>query len=118
MSGAVHTPGPWLLQERTVYALDESEKSNRFSCRVQGGFQVRRVVEHGERTSDVELDANARLIAAAPELLEALEAISEGHLPDQPAASSLDEYEWAVQHVRKLRKIARAAIARAKGETQ
>lgn len=86
MSG--HTPGQWDRQDHTIFALDETGTINRFSAQVQGGFVCR---EQGwnqaERTSDAELLANARLIAAAPELLEALElavAYLTG-LPHEPA---------------------------------
>ena len=71
-----HTPGPWMREGLLVYALHHYgwEKGaprmvNRFSARVdayvfQGG-------------SHEEADANAHLIAAAPELLEALKAVTE-----------------------------------------
>jgi hypothetical protein len=66
-----HTPGPWLLTGHTVYALDEVGQTNRFSCNMQAGYSYYgRTVK--ERVSNDELTANARLIAAAPELLEAL----------------------------------------------
>lgn len=70
-----HTPGPWAWfgnASAMVYALDETGGVNRFSARVDGGCPYAgRTVK--ERTSEDELAANARLIAAAPELLEALE---------------------------------------------
>lgn len=59
---AQHTPGPWFLAGRTVYALNE-EGFNRFSALVQDAH-----------APAYELNANASLIAAAPELLEACEA--------------------------------------------
>ena len=58
-----HTPGPWMIaesDERFVYALNE-KGFNRFCAQVQDAH-----------TDISELQANARLIAAAPELLEAL----------------------------------------------
>jgi hypothetical protein len=66
------TPGPWLITDSgTVYALDERGKNNRFSVLLNGGFSV----GYLDRTSDAELLANAHLIAAAPELYEALEVM-------------------------------------------
>lgn len=71
---AQHTTGPWDIQDRTIFALDVHGRVNRFSAHVQGGYE-----NGGESfafgdakicTSDAELEANARLIAAAPELLE------------------------------------------------
>jgi hypothetical protein len=71
---AQFTPGPWDCVERTVFALDETGTVNRFSASVQTGF-VRRQQgwDAAERTSTDELTANAHLIAAAPDLYEALE---------------------------------------------
>jgi len=63
-----HTPGPWLRIDRTVYALHKMPFAgriidcNRFDVCVQGND-----------CPDEEKEANARLIAAAPELLTALE---------------------------------------------
>lgn len=66
-----HTQGPWFSEGATVYALVSDgfkrgveQFRNSFWCLVQGVGR-----------SDEELEANARLIAAAPELLEALEGI-------------------------------------------
>lgn len=71
-----HTPGPWLLTPQWgVYALDETGNCNRFSVRVEGGWKWRGYsmqASPDDRTPADELEANARLIAAAPELLEAL----------------------------------------------
>lgn len=58
-----HTPGPWLVDDRTVYALNENG-FNRFFASVQDAH-----------TDPIELEANAQLIAAAPDLLEALELL-------------------------------------------
>lgn len=107
---AKHTPGPWLItgeDECTVYALHHNGDFkngkpffvNRFytrveDCRDQGG------------TPD-EARANARLIAAAPDLLEALEvtvAIIEDYLTD--LSQPLD-------HVLATMDSCRAAIAKA-----
>lgn len=64
MSAANFTPGPWLISDndgRFVYALN-AEGFNRFYLHV-----------HGPHTPTAELDAVARLIAAAPDLLAACE---------------------------------------------
>ena len=58
-----HTPGPWRREGRFVYALGEGE-TNVFSANVQGGGSGSDVATLAEQ------EANARLIAAAPELLE------------------------------------------------
>ena len=65
MSEFKGTPGPWLRDGRTVYALQDStsrfvDKENRFSA----GFYS------GNGCSESEVIANATLAEAAPELLE------------------------------------------------
>ena len=57
-----------------------------------------------------ECDANAKLIAAAPDLLEALQFI-ENYTKDYPVESCGDEFKAWVEK-------ARAAIAKATGKTQ
>lgn len=64
MSTAKFTPGPWLVAGHTVYA---GEGWNRFSTHVQPGFDNQR-----NRISDQEVEANAHLIAAAPDLFAAV----------------------------------------------
>jgi len=61
-----HTPGPWFRDGKTVYALEHAGYKkghemhrNRFSLRVTSDYEQ-------------ESEANTRLIAAAPELLDAL----------------------------------------------
>lgn len=65
-----HTPGPWLIQKSTVYALnDRRPQVNRFSASVDAGFD-----NCDKSISRKEVSANTLLIAAAPDLLEALES--------------------------------------------
>lgn len=65
MSNTKHTPGPWSIFRDGDNLIIETIPLNRFSAiaEITGG----RGLEEDE--------ANARLIAAAPELLEALEQI-------------------------------------------
>jgi len=73
MSDTKFTPGPWKCEGRTVYALIHrgwckgvKQFQNRFTAYVQDAH-----------TNTEELEANARLIAAAPDMYEALkEALS------------------------------------------
>jgi hypothetical protein len=69
MNEAKFTPGRWLRQDTTVYSLEhagwkkgEELHTNRFWLSVQRGPTI----------SDDELGAVVRLIAAAPDLYEAL----------------------------------------------
>lgn len=64
-----HTPSKWQLDRNCVYALNE-QGYNRFSALIQGGNTAPM-----EKTTDSELEANASLIAAAPELLDAAQAV-------------------------------------------
>lgn len=59
-----HTPGPWMRDGATVYALEmeRGEVRNRFCAQVQ----------RGPETPGEELEANTRLMTAAPDMAEAL----------------------------------------------
>jgi hypothetical protein len=65
-----HTKAPWLTENNFVYALNNNNE-NIFYLSVQAGWGDR-TKKVALRTSPEELEANARLIAAAPDLLEAL----------------------------------------------
>lgn len=94
-----HTPGPW----------SSKDIDNKVSIPLKAiyceriGFSVVFVNGHGEE----EAFANARLIAVAPELLEALQDCLAFLERDMPVASSGPE-----------RRKARAVIAKATGEQQ
>jgi len=82
-----HTPGEWFLAfhngSTMVYALDETGDVNRFSTLISGGYSYQgRTVKN--RTSEEELAANARLIAAAPDMLAAL-VLAEEALSAKPS---------------------------------
>ncbi len=93
-----HTPGPWLLEQTTVYALNnERVPVNRFTASLDRGWS-----DNSSRILQQEVEANAHLIAAAPDLLEALsEIINDG-----------GKFVMTQETHRK----ARAAIAKARGE--
>lgn len=108
------TPGPWFgmingrfADTEWIAENDEAQVSASAPITDNEGVTVALVVS--EKWSDDELDANARLIAAAPELLEALETIA--GLYDHEASSgenSMKLYD--------ARSIALAVIAKARGE--
>ena len=65
-----HTPGPWVYHSGAVWkdGVDVYPKGS------EDGIPIAKIHrEPGSGTLPVERDANARLIAAAPELLEAIE---------------------------------------------
>lgn len=106
---AKHTPGPWTLTADGAGWYIE--------CSPERGHSVAYIrAEIGEEdpdTSDDEKEANARLIAAAPELLDALIALL-GVAPSKaPGAGLIVEAEE--KHANALQ-AARAAIKKATGD--
>ena len=92
-----HTPGPW-WQKGTVVYIGKTVDFLPSGSPNWGGFDLRNCPLP---------EANARLIAAAPDLLEALEAIIatwDGPKYNHFMADNID--------------LARAAIAKAKGEAE
>lgn len=93
MSNTQHTPGPWEVKE-----LDDifiRSEANRGICKI---------VDNGQYLPWAESQANAKLIAASPELLKTLETILE--FCDVPI-----NQEW-------LRSQCKSAIAKATGINQ
>lgn len=79
-----HTPGPWVALCADVsgvrpigddgvrfWEIHEASSDDRY----RGGIASVHAAEHIQGITRAERDANARLISAAPELLEALEAV-------------------------------------------
>lgn len=97
---AQHTPGPWAYvrnPESTRWIID-SEPAHAIAC--TAGFEP-------------DNEANARLIAAAPELLEALEELAERAGAFNVSGVYFDEPSMTAE-VAALQK-AYAAIAKARG---
>ena len=93
-----HTPGPWAVNpfRTTVDACDD-----------EGPLPICKLLWPTNRRSEDETEANARLIAAAPELLEALqELMDEQNGP--PLIRDAPAWEAAMSK-------ARAAIAKVEG---
>ncbi|MCB2020944.1 MAG: hypothetical protein KDG44_09070, partial [Burkholderiaceae bacterium] len=73
---SAHTPGPWRITDRYGVLTDQVGIDGRTVCTVW-------VRQQGHRPSGVDTEpwpegeANARLIAAAPELLDALRELAE-----------------------------------------
>ena len=114
-----HTPGPWKAQGETIscatgyVAFATCNPRTIDETRGEGeSWYDMRVRTQGHRDQlKIEIEANARLIAAAPELLEALEmlyAVVQGECP-----SLLDEDSGGDS---RLDIAIAAAIAKAKGE--
>ena len=107
---AQHTPGPWWLQADGAGWYVE--------CTPERGYSVAyirsEVAEDDPDTPDAEKEANARLIAAAPDLLEALKELSRSFIgtysDDQRSDDEINN------HREHWERMARAAIAKATGE--
>jgi len=100
-----HTPGPW-----TVIAVDGicEEGGDEFNVENSDGETVATI---SGSESEEQAEATARLIAAAPELLAALELIvTEAWAPAKPYSSNSYLPEHFID-------IARSAIAKAKGQS-
>jgi hypothetical protein len=108
-----HTAGPWSIPHFArqevdcdcVYVLAEGYCGSIADVSIDNG---KRISEGGNDSPPLaEAQANARLIAAAPELLEALQALVKS-LSDQ-------DDEGLIEHAQQM-VAARAAIAKATGE--
>ena len=97
-----HTPGPWKAHFEEAYYVTGPDRG-----RVAMMLNLKGAHGLGGRRTGEESAANARLIAAAPELLEALQALDVlfGHL-----ASDCTQYDWIGR--------ARTVIAKATGESK
>ena len=101
MSEKKYTPGPWR------YEPDEDIPGHKGPPRVVITDEV--IGKHKRIFVDVApMDANARLISAAPDLLEALEAVMDSHKTSNMSNGAIREAE----------EMARAAIAKAYGKEE
>lgn len=103
---AQHTPGPWKIDPDKRPGMEWNRHIDAEGLTIC--FMSNSNGMHPERDL-----ANARLIAAAPELLEALDRIA--MIYENPEPPSLHELSARAYD---MRCIARAAIAKAKGGNQ
>jgi hypothetical protein len=103
-----HTPGPWVYEfvgpedDESLYIGPLDEETGRPAHTIfEGGCT------HGWE-GDGDPEADARLMAAAPELLDALQKIIEEFNPKRP--------EWHLMVSSEGQRMARAAIAKALGQ--
>ena len=109
---AQHTPGPWRvgtdLRAVCVDWRDERGNLSRDAITRNGWAKIVAKIPHGTWASVSEHVANARLIAAAPGLLSALESYM--------FAEEIDDADVRQAELAVTRQDARAAIAKARGE--
>jgi len=95
-----HTPGPWIIQGEGIL-LHPVTKAQLLTTRIETSLGTFEILDETN-----EPDGNARLIAAAPELLSALQEVDKscpwGH------ADELADAAFG-----RLKRVARAAIAKA-----
>jgi hypothetical protein len=104
-----HTPAPWVLKIRPAEHDDNvtvAEIEQPRSVKYRGAVTRMQSAEHIYGIGKDELIANARLIAAAPDMLEALKAISE--------VGIREIHDWQAIAER-MQATALAAIAKAEG---
>ncbi len=106
-----HTPGPWTW-------LNEPYDDGKPYITIEAGDGLHGGNDCGFWFQGIMSEANARLIASAPELLAALEAMIEPWSEhDAARLSGLAGYGALDEQHRTAILNARAAIAKAKGET-
>ena len=122
MSGATHTPGPWDYVQSTEYhgpyvtsdygstICDCYTMSNTADLSVRNGGESRPIHHLHEMA-----DPNARLIAAAPDMLAALEMCI--NQLERDTVALYDDF-LAVAEISNALAIAHAAIAKARGEAE
>lgn len=98
-----HTPGPWQIQGEEIHSAEY----------VLGA--VYGIDDYSEE--DTEADANARLIAAAPELLQACQELIRAYVEEYILREEvgLGDEEMEMAQARAARQ-ARTAIAKARGQ--
>ena len=89
-----HTPGWWIAVEDMVRTAEKTTEHSKLVARASGD-------------TDQQAEANARLIAASPELLDACESVL-GFICHNLPASAWQDQPWLQP--------ARSAIAKARGQ--
>lgn len=108
MAEAKHTPGPWEVWKKHLSVFARVTENTRVA--IVGQFIVTSDDENLDRG---EVEANIRLIAAAPELLEAAEAMVVLHdsFAGRRRANTGSDHDPDPEYIAK----ARAAVAKAVG---
>jgi hypothetical protein len=114
MSESKYTPGPWKKEAR-INSLTINVVPHRiygFKARVVGGGDGQ-MVAHAFGKTSAEAEANARLIAAAPEMLQKLHNCVSALTF---AIAGMDESDPWITKLRATRDGAQAIIAKAEGQ--
>jgi hypothetical protein len=103
MRETIHTPGPWQIIQADTERMEIDTLLVRATGAILMGRSAKKLTCEGVEGGEAEFMANLCLIAAAPDLLEALEAMMAMHAPRN------GEIVWDGPY-----EIARDAIAKAK----
>jgi hypothetical protein len=115
VSEAKHSPAPWRFQPTTGYSCGPVRNSPGYVVYAADGYTVFHLPTAGRVLDSTAIDnpeADARIIAAAPDLLAACESVYyeldtlTGGEPTHPLANTVGMWKSAL----------RAAIAKAKGQ--
>lgn len=114
--GAKHTPGPWSWVD-TSWEYNHIYAARKLCATIHTDADV---TEETEDACAKVMNANARLIAAAPDLLEACiqAAIQFRFYEQQHLAKNTPEADAKAHSNHAMAKICEAAIAKATGETK
>lgn len=104
-----HTPGPWTAEFNERYEIEDSP----WGIRCKNGYWLFNVLDSGSQPHGSKSEANARLIASAPDLLEALKE-AENALADY--IPTLERRGGMMNYGRKVLAQVSAAIAKAEGQ--
>lgn len=109
MSNAKHTPGPWTAHNGHTVSFVNSTAPG---VSKDGGEATITMLMGGQHGATVEeLQANAKLIAAAPDMLEALQHI-QGHW-DAAMGEGNEAYALDIASCKTCKQLAHNAIAKA-----
>jgi len=110
MSESKHTPGPWIMSHQDPWAAkatihQDNENKQHRKCRLLPLIAEVNVLVSGQGFENIGA-ANARLIAAAPELLEAakwlIECYNDGLIVGHPTSRrAIDSAEAAIAKAEK-----------------
>ena len=114
---ASHTPGPWVEIE-TESSVDYPDIAGWQDIGPEDGKPVAIALGYDRDWTDSEVDANARLIAAAPDLLRELQAMVTGTTYSAPPTEINGVLGYEVRLPVEFVEHARAAISKATGASQ
>ncbi len=112
---SAHTPGPWIVDGNVIRGDEQRNGSVSVACVLDVAYP------YGRRAGE-SAQANARLIAAAPDLLEALRMVMAcagdiSAAPDGLLEMALDDGDEETRRQANAFLVARAAIAKTTGGT-